>query len=198
MLKKITLLLFISSFTISFGQGMFNMFANNQTTKKNWQIGFGADLIMFSDDDVSYIGDKTIGQLPRFNITGQISRDFSLDFGFSINGFDDLSFVKNEISYFSFDFSGRYYVLTKEETIDPYLFAGLSLVNFKDIYSPTVNLGLGVTFWISQNIGLNAQAMYKAGIVKQKMPSHPQFSAGIIFGFDNQKKINYSRCSFNR
>ncbi len=194
MLQKVLSILCISFITLSFSQGLFD----NNTPNKDWQVGIGLDIVRFADDDTEYIGEKTTTQLPRINVTKNFTTDFSIDASVSISGFDSVFGAENNFSYFSFDISGRYKYFKKVKALDPYVFVGLSLVNIKEINSPTINIGTGLTYWIYKNIGINGQIYYKNALDKQQMVSHTQISTSLIFGFDFNKKTNLSRCSFDR
>ncbi len=190
MLKKVLSVLFTGIVAFSFGQG--------NVPNKDWQVGIGSDIVRFSDDDTRYIGEKTTIQLPRINVTKNLNKDFSVDASVSISGFDSIFGIRNNFSYFSFDISGRYKYFKKINALDPYVFIGISLVDIKTISSPTINIGTGFTYWFYKNIGISPQIYYKKVLDSQQIVSHTQMSISFIFGFDIDKTVNQSRCSFDR
>ncbi len=150
-----------------------------QTKNNEWQVGIGIGITKFSDKNATYIGDKHQIQLPRLNVTMPIADNLAVDAAVSFNTFD-FSFITNVVNYFSFDASLRYfYPLT--EKFYPYAFAGLSVAKTTFNTTPTFNIGAGVTYWLTNVIGLNSQLYYKQAGDSNNIRSHIQITGGLNF-----------------
>lgn len=162
-------------------------FGHSQQIGANWEIGIGGDIVRFSDKDAPYIGDKHIIQVPRFNVTRRINDSFSLDGAVSFGAFDSL-IITNQVPYISIDGSVRYRYVKTLEKLQPYIFIGAGIVEShpKRRTTPTFNGGTGLTYWISDSIGLNTQVYYKYSLESfESMRSHIQASVSIIFGINS-------------
>lgn len=167
-------LLFISSTTL----------AQVQEQSSQWQFGIGFGIAKFSDEDAGYIGDKNLFQIPRLNLTIPISDKLSVDGAMSFNTFD-VGFISNSAKYFSMDGSLRYNFKDLIDKFEPYIFVGGSLVDSERKMTPTMNIGAGATYWVTDGIGLNAQMYYKHSLeIYESMRSHIQLTGSIVFAFD--------------
>ncbi len=99
-------------------------------------------------------------------------------------------------SLFSMDFHAKYslYKLLNRGAIDPFAFSGLglSMRNNNDerakAVSPTINIGLGINFWISNHIGIQLSSTAKIGVIDFfKYSDYMQHSIGIVARFDDLK-----------
>lgn len=178
MFKKATLLLFL---TIAF------VTTSKAQTNYDWKLGVGASIVKFGDKHTSFVGDKHLIQIPRFNITRRINNNFSADVAVALGTIKKLV-VTNDVSYFSVDVSGRYQYLQDIEKIEPYVFIGGSMVgpaSSNRKITPTFNIGTGATYWVTEKIGANAQIYYKHSLESfESMRSHIQISFGVVFGLD--------------
>ncbi|SEC42268.1 hypothetical protein SAMN04489761_2950 [Tenacibaculum sp. MAR_2009_124] len=157
----------------------------SQNLNDSWQIGFGAGITRFAADDAAFIGDATIFQVPRFNLTMPISDRVSVDGAVSFNTLEDAGFIKNSASYFSIDGSIRYNLDAVLEKFAPYVFVGGSVVDSERKMTPTINIGAGGIYWISNRIGINPQIYYKHSFEGyESMRSHIQGTLSIIFKLD--------------
>jgi len=106
--------------------------------------------------------------------------DRMLNDSIGVNGF---------IGYFDAALKYSFYKQLGRGAIDPYLGAGLGVsLRSSDpkqsapMLSPTVNLSAGCTFWMSKQIGLQAQGVYKFGLVDiLGSASYAQYSIGIVY-----------------
>jgi hypothetical protein len=167
----------------------FGCFVANITVAQNlnnsWQLGLGSGITKFSKSDVSYIGEQYIFQLPRISLTMPIGERLSFDGAISFNTVYDYGFVKNVVRYFSMDGSLRYNFDVVINKVDPYVFVGGSLVDSERKMTPTLNVGAGGIFWISDRVGINPQVYYKHSLESfESMRSHFQGALGIIFELD--------------
>ncbi|WP_440879606.1 hypothetical protein [Tenacibaculum sp. C7A-26P2] len=162
-----------------------------QNLNDTWQVGFGAGITKFSSKDAGFIGDATIFQVPRFNLTAPIGKHFSIDAALSFNTIDDIGIIKNSVSYFSMDGSFRYNLDAILKNFAPYIFVGGSVVDSERKMTPTLNLGVGGVFWISKRIGVSPQIYYKHSFEGyESMRSHVQGTMSLIFKLDWRNIFN--------
>ncbi len=101
-----------------------------------------------------------------------------------------------DLMYYAVDANVRYSFMSliSSKTVDPSLRLGAGYTMFGANGYPTFNPGLGVTFWLTKNIGLALESTYKAGqliggdrsssdVKIPSEPSHFQHSLGITFQF---------------
>jgi hypothetical protein len=97
--------------------------------------------------------------------------------------------VNGFIGYFDAALKYSFYKQLGRGAIDPYLGAGLGFsLRSSDpkqsapLLSPTFNLSAGCTFWLSKQIGLQAQGIYKFGLVDiLGSASYAQYSLGLVY-----------------
>jgi hypothetical protein len=97
--------------------------------------------------------------------------------------------VNGFIGYFDAALKYSFYKQLGRGAIDPYLGAGLGFSlrsadpkQSAPLLSPTVNLSAGCTFWLSKQIGLQAQGVYKFGLVDiLGSSSYTQYSLGLVY-----------------
>ncbi len=97
--------------------------------------------------------------------------------------------VNGFIGYFDAALKYSFYKQLGRGAIDPYLGAGLGFSlrsadpkQSAPLLSPTVNLSAGCTFWLSKQIGLQAQGVYKFGLVDiLGSSSYAQYSVGLVY-----------------
>jgi len=150
-----------------------------QTKNNDWQVGIGFGITKFNDKNADYIGDKHQIQLPRLNLTMPVADNLAVDAAISFQSVD-FNFINNQVNYFSFDTSLRYFYPVTEKFY-PYVFGGLSLVKTTFNTTPTFNIGAGATYWITNFIGFNTQLYYKQAGDSENIRSHIQFTGGMNF-----------------
>lgn len=153
-----------------------------QTRNHEWQVGVGAAITKFGNEDAFLIGDKYQFQIPRINITKPLTDNLAIDLAFSANTFD-LGFIENTSSYLSVDASLRYF-FDIGNVFFPYVFAGASVADSEFKLAPTINVGAGASFWFNDVFGINAQAYYKNSLDTDNLPSHIQVTAGMVFALN--------------
>jgi hypothetical protein len=97
--------------------------------------------------------------------------------------------VNGFIGYFDAALKYSFYKQLGRGAIDPYLGAGLGFSlrsadpkQSAPLLSPTINLSAGCTFWLSKQIGLQAQGVYKFGLVDiLGSSSYTQYSLGLVY-----------------
>ena len=170
-------------------------------TEKNlaqnrWEIGASASLIKFNNKSASFIGDKHLFQIPRLNFTYNFKNNFSIDAEFTFNTINDVKIIKNSVKYNSFGGSARYHFKNQFGFLEPYAFIGGTFVKSDRKRTPTLNLGIGNTYWVSSRLGINTQVIYKFSENRfESMRSHFQFTLGVVYSLDfnfsvyNRKRI---------
>lgn len=154
----------------------------SQNLNDSWQIGVGFGITKFSESDAAFIGDQYLFQVPTVSLTMPIGDRFSLDGAMSFNTIDDVGFIKNSAKYFSMDASFRYNLNAVLDKFAPYVFIGGSVVDSERKMTPTLNVGAGGIYWVSDNIGINPQLYYKHSFEGyESMRSHIQGTLGVVF-----------------
>ena len=185
--------------------------AQAQDSNNPWAISFGANAVdtragasdKFADKfdqpfavgeswnilpSVSYLSvSKHVGSGFTFGVTGSVNKISKLTTLDPI----DTQYGKNyvvtnpgNLAYYAADGTIRYSFmnLISSKIIDPSLHVGGGYTWFGDQNTGTVNGGLGLTFWFSEQVGLALQSTYKHSFA-DITPSHMQHLAGLAFKF---------------
>ena len=185
--------------------------AQAQDSNNPWAISFGANAVdtragasdKFADKfdqpfavgeswnilpSVSYLNvSKYVGSGFTFGVTGSVNKISKLTTLDPI----DTQYGKNyvvtnpgNLAYYAADGTIRYSFmnLINSKIIDPSLHVGGGYTWFGDQNTGTVNGGLGLTFWFSEQVGLALQSTYKHSFA-DITPSHMQHLAGLAFKF---------------
>jgi len=140
---------------------------------------------------VSYLSvSKYVGDGFSFGLTGSVNK---IDKWVSrVPGTESTDLVSNpgDLSYYGIDATVKYSFmeLLKSKWLDPSAHIGGGYTFFGDASAGTVNGGLGLTFWFTENVGLQFQSTYKHSfddtrVANLDVPSHIQHFAGITFKF---------------
>ncbi|WP_268848516.1 thrombospondin type 3 repeat-containing protein [Flavobacterium aestivum] len=192
-----------------------------QDRDNKWAIGFGVNAIdyrssagddfmshfdqpfMVSDNwnilpSVSYINaSRYVGSGFIVGLTGsinQIDRFVVPVAGKTLNGPNDYAVVNpGDLMYYGIDATVTYSFmeLIKSKVIEPTLSVGGGYTFLGDESYGTVNPGIGLNLWFTENVGLSLLGTYKksfgdrqyAGTNTPDAPSYTQYSAGITFKF---------------
>jgi len=169
-----------------------------QDENNPWQINFGAnavDMWPTNDDNAAYVTgemfDEYFNATDHWNILPSISyiavnkyvgNGFSVGARGSLNRIDKLGdWAADDLSYYGLDGAIKYAFL-KNTTIDPFVEIGGGYTWVDDIGAGTVNAGLGLNIWFSENIGLTLQTGYKHGFEDYSV-KHFQHLAGLAIKF---------------
>ena len=184
--------------------------AKSINNKNPYSWMFGTSWVLTDDDGESFnpfLFDNLHSQLfpTRFFIDKYIYNGWSAECVLSYSNYnpDKLTNGQYDISgsIFSMDFHGKYslYKYLKSGAIDPYgIFGlGISARNNNDelarSLSPTINIGLGVNFWITKQIGLQLSSTAKIGLIDfLKSSDYIQHSLGIVVRFEKFEKSDNS------
>ena len=171
---------------------------NMQAQDKNnpWQIGFGVnavDAFPTNDENAPYMTGamfEDFFNLDHWNILPSVSYvsvskfigdGFSLGARGSINRLDNLGGNTSDLSYYGLDGTIKYAFLD-DTTVDPFLEVGGGYTWIDEIGAGTVNAGVGVNIWFSENIGFTLQSNYKHGF-EDYSRKHFQHLAGFSIKF---------------
>jgi outer membrane protein OmpA-like peptidoglycan-associated protein len=162
-------------------------FSQPFAVKDNWNILPSVSYLSVS----KYIGDNF-----SFGLSGSVNKiDKYVKFAPFSTGADSRGYVVSnpgDLMYYGIDATIRYSMmnLINSKVIDPSLSVGGGYTFFGDSSYGTLNPGAGLTFWFTENVGLELATKYKksfgdrddaAGV--PDAPSHFQHSAGLIFKF---------------
>ncbi|MFY7988709.1 MAG: OmpA family protein [Flavobacterium sp.] len=190
------------------------MTSQAQDSNNPWAISFGANGV---DTKVSAVGNDSpkwiqlgnardnwnfIPSVSYLNVSRYVGDGFSFGVTGSVNKIDkmvfripgtestDVEVNPGDLSYYAFDASIKYSFMEMIGTkwFDPSLNIGGGYNFFGDASAGTVNGGLGITFWFSEQVGLQLQSVYKHSfddnrVANLDVPSHIQHFAGLTFKF---------------
>jgi OmpA-OmpF porin, OOP family len=185
-----------------------------QDSNNPWAISFGANGV---DTKVSAVGNDSpkwiqlanarenwnfIPSLSYINVSRYVGDGFSFGLTGSVNRIDkmiyrvpgtestDVVVNPGDLSYYAFDATIKYSFMEmlKSKWLDPSLNIGGGYNFFGDASAGTVNGGLGLTFWFTEQVGLQLQSTYKHSFDDNRVgdidvPTHIQHMAGITFKF---------------
>lgn len=177
---------------VSAASGIKDQFSQYLNTKENWNIL----------PSVSYLNvSKYVGDNFSFGVTGSLNKitkfvNTRVGTGpYVVTNPGDLAYyaVDADIKYSLMNFLGY-------KVVDPSLHIGGGYTFLGDVSSGNMNAGLGLTFWMSEKIGISLQSTYKHSFDNSRVvgdvPSHMQHFAGLIFKFggtDTDKDGVYDR-----
>ena len=148
---------------------------NAQDRDNPWLVGFGVNAIdaFPTNSDKPYaggwfdsfydVGDhwNILPSISTITVSRHVGDGFSLGVRGSLNRIDKLGdFEADELSHYAIDGTVKYNIL-KEAWLQPYIEIGGGYTWIDEIGAGTLNGGLGLNFWFTDNIGLNYQATYK-------------------------------------
>ena len=162
-------------------------FSQPFAVKDNWNILPSVSYLSVS----KYIGDNF-----SFGLAGSVNKiDKSVKFAATAVGHDSRGYVVSnpgDLMYYGVDATIKYSFmnLISSKIIDPSLSVGGGYTFFGDSSFGTLNPGAGLTFWFTENVGLELATKYKKSFGDREdaagvpdAPSYFQHSAGLIFKF---------------
>mgnify|MGYP005988743595 CR=1 FL=1 len=177
----------------------------SQNLNDSWQIGIGMGVTKFNESDAEFIGDQYLFQTPVISITMPIGERLSIDGAMSFNTINDIGIISNSVNYFSMDGSLRYNFNAMLDKFSPYVFVGGSIVDSERKMTPTLNIGAGGIYWVTDKIGINPQLYYKHSLESyESMRSHIQGTLSLVFKLDwnssggINRGGNSSSCYYNQ
>lgn len=193
--KLILLFLFVLPIQYAFAQ------PDKMITNRDnyfWQFGIAWTT---TDDDGLELSPMPSDQLHGSIIPTRLYVDRYIYNGWSVEGvmggqtYDSTRLVNDSIGvngflgYFDAALKYSFYKQLGRGAIDPYLGAGAG-ITIRDNHpkqsapglTPTVNLSAGCTFWLSKQMGIQAQGVYKFGLVDiLGSASYTQYSLGVVY-----------------
>ncbi|UFH47032.1 OmpA family protein [Flavobacterium galactosidilyticum] len=162
-------------------------FSQPFAVKDNWNIL----------PSVSYLSvARSVGDNFSFGLAGSVNKiDKYVKFAPTAPGHDSRGYLVSnpgDLMYYGIDATIKYSFmnLISSKVIDPSLSVGGGYTFFGDSSYGTLNPGAGLTFWFTENVGLELATKYKKSFGDREdasgtpdAPSHFQHSAGIIFKF---------------
>ncbi|MGX1927905.1 OmpA family protein [Flagellimonas sp. 2504JD4-2] len=169
-----------------------------QDENNPWQVSFGVNAIDFyPTNDPDNIASSTTLFDEYFNVSDHWNILPSVSYvavskyigdGFSVGARGSLNRIENngdlsvdDLSHYAVDGTVKYNFL-KNTTIDPFAEIGGGYTWVDEIGAGTVNGGIGVNVWFSENIGLTLQTQYKHAF-EDFLAQHFQHMAGISIKF---------------
>jgi OmpA-OmpF porin, OOP family len=140
---------------------------------------------------VSYAGvSRYVGDGFSFGLNGSVNR--ITRWVTRVPGTQSTDMVVNpgDLSYYGIDAVVKYSFqeMLKSKWLDPSLNIGGGYTFFGDASAGTVNGGLGLAFWLTDQVGISFQSTYKHSfddnrVANMDVPSHIQHFAGLTFKF---------------
>ena len=162
-------------------------FSQPFAVKDNWNILPSVSYLSVS----KYVGDNF-----SFGLAGSVNKiEKYVRFAPTAPGHDSRGYVVSnpgDLMYYGIDATIKYSFmnLINSKVIDPSLSVGGGYTFFGDSSYGTLNPGAGLTFWFTENVGLELATKYKKSFGDRDLsattpdaPSHFQHSAGLIFKF---------------
>ncbi len=175
------------------------------TNKDHYSWMFGLSWVLTDDDGEAYNPFLVENLHPHF-FPSKITVEKYIDNGLSTEVVLAYSFYNDEKitnaqrdisgSLSSIDFHGKYsfYKLLNSGDIDPYIASGIGISvrknNDKNVQrvASNLNIGLGLNFWIPQNIGIQLNSTAKIGMrVPKNGSGYMQHSIGVVVRFKSLK-----------
>ncbi len=154
-------------------------FNNVQAQDENnpWQVSFGVnaiDVYPTNDSDASYPTGSLFSEyfnandhwniLPSISyvaVSKSVGDGFSVGVRGSLNRISKLGDVSaDDLSHYAVDGTIKYQIL-KNTKLDPFVEVGGGYTWVDEIGAGTVNGGIGVNYWFTDNIGVTLQTQYK-------------------------------------
>jgi outer membrane protein OmpA-like peptidoglycan-associated protein len=170
--------------------GLNNLHAQDENNP--WQVAFGVNAIdVYPTDDVSSFGNEYFNATDHWNILPSISYVSVSKFvgdGFSVGARGSLNRIDkfgdtsvDDLSHYAVDGTIKYAFL-KNTKLDPFVEIGGGYTWIDEIGAGTVNGGVGLNYWFTDNIGLTVQTSYKHAFEDYGV-KHFQHLAGIAIRF---------------
>ena len=185
-MKHLSKLLVVALLVVGFN----NMQAQDENNP--WQVQFGMNAIdVYPTSDVGGFGNEFFNANDHWNILPSISyvglskyvgSGFSVGARGSLNRISKLGDVSvDDLSHYALDGTIRYNFI-KNTVVDPFVEIGGGYTWIDEIGAGTVNGGVGVNFWFTENLGFTLQTSYKNAFEDYGV-THFQHLAGLSIKF---------------
>jgi outer membrane protein OmpA-like peptidoglycan-associated protein len=132
---------------------------------------------------------KFVGDNFSFGVTGSINKISKFVNPKDVIGVYNVT-NPGDLNYYAVDAIVNYSFMSLigSKSIEPSAHIGGGYTFLGDVSAGTLNGGFGLTYWMSQQVGISIQSTYKHSfddtrIVGTDVPSHMQHFAGLIFKF---------------
>ncbi len=140
---------------------------------------------------VSYLSvSRFVGDGFSFGLAGSVNKIDKMIYRVPGTESTDLVVNPGDLSYYGIDATIKYSFMEMIGTkwLDPSLHVGGGYTFFGDASAGTVNGGAGLTFWFTEQVGLQFQSTYKHSfddtrVADLDVPTHIQHFAGLTFKF---------------
>ena len=137
---------------------------------------------------VSYLSvTRNVGGNFSIGVTGSVNK-ITKFVNFAGPGFNDVVVVNPDVMYYAADAQMKYSLMSLigSKVIDPSLQLGGGYTWMGEETAGTANIGAGLTFWFTENVGLSLNSTYKKAFTERQgfqVPSLFQHQAGLSFKF---------------
>ncbi len=173
---------------------------NAQDENNPWALGLGVNAVDFYPTNSGLVGhgnwfDEFVNAGDHYNILPSVSKltvGRYLNDGFSIEAAGTLNKITKvgdntiaEVTYYGLDGAVKYDLnkIIGDSWVNPYASVGGGYTWLGNSGTATFNGGLGIDFWLSENVGLNLETKYKHTFESNNIAQHFQHSIGIIVKF---------------
>lgn len=184
-----------------------------QDSNNPWSLSFGANAVDTRVSAASSIKDQfsqyfnakdnwnSLPSISYLNVSKYVGDNFSFGVTGSVNkiskfvnprvGLGPYTITNpGDLSYYAIDADIKYSFMSllASKVIEPSFHIGGGYTFIGEESSGNLNGGLGLTFWLGEQVGISLQSTYKhtfenSRISGQDVPSHMQHFAGLIFKF---------------
>jgi len=147
-----------------------------QNDRNKWTFGVSAASALYFEQDKKAIGGTFINQTPRLTISRYLFNNLTMVGSYATSALDSQKYTTLD-GALRYDFGASY------DNVVPYVLLGGSFVTAQQL-TPTLNFGVGNTFWFSPSYGINFQLIYKYSKDRfQSQYSHFYPSIGLVYSF---------------
>jgi len=157
---------------------------NAQDENNPWVVGFGANVVDFSENPPGTESWNFLPSISRFSAEKYLEKGFSLQFAGSLNNITTVE-DKEDFLYYSIGANVKYdlnNLIGDTSWFNPYVYIGGDYVSADSNAEGMLNAGVGFNTWFSDNLGLNFQIGKKEGFT-DNIASHYQSSLGLVVKF---------------
>ena len=168
---------------------------NAQDENNPWAVGFGVNVVDFSDFGVNTEDWNFLPSVSRVSIEKYVKSGFTLQFAGTMNRIEIQRIsngdrLKVDELYWSVGGTVKYdinnIVGETSQWFDPYVFVGGGYVNYGDASEGMMHVGAGFNSWVNENLGFNFQYGRKKGF-SDEVAEHNQLSLGLVYRFGEKK-----------
>ena len=168
---------------------------NAQDENNPWAVGFGVNVVDFSDFGINTEDWNFLPSVSRVSIEKYVKSGFTLQFAGTMNRIEIQRIsngdrLKVDELYWSVGGTVKYdinnIVGETSQWFDPYVFVGGGYVNYGDASEGMMHVGAGFNSWVNENLGFNFQYGRKKGF-SDEVAEHNQLSLGLVYRFGEKK-----------